>query len=142
MGSVVCVTGEKDLRVLLSNLRPELHPGRYVYAAAPGGVVPDGVVPVVTVLEGEGLTLVLPEADAAAAGLTAADYPAAWITLRVHSALAAVGLTAAVSLALTDAGISCNVVAGLHHDHLFVPYDRADEAVAVLEALAAESGAG
>ncbi|MFD8691066.1 ACT domain-containing protein [Streptomyces sp. NPDC059651] len=136
------MTGESDLRVLLSNLRPELHPGRYVYAAAPGGVVPEGTAPVVTVRESEGLTVVLPEEEAAAAGLTTADYPAGWITLRVHSALEAVGLTAAVSLALTDAGISCNVVAGLHHDHLFVPYDRAAEAVAVLEGLAAESGAG
>lgn len=65
---------------------------------------------------------------------------AAWITLRVHSALDAVGLTAAVSLALTDAGLSCNVVAGFHHDHVFVPYDRAAQAVDVLKALAAESG--
>lgn len=60
----------------------------------------------------------------------------------MHSALEAVGLTAAVALALTDAGISCNVVAGFHHDHLFVPFGRAAEAVAVLEALAAESGTG
>jgi hypothetical protein len=66
-------------------------------------------------------------------------FTAAWITLRVHSALDAVGLTAAVSLALTDAGISCNVVAGFHHDHLFVPHTRAADAVRVLEALAAES---
>ncbi|MET7645540.1 ACT domain-containing protein [Streptomyces sp. NPDC005426] len=135
------MTGESDLRVLLSELRPQAHPGRYVYATAPDGVVPDGVAPVVTVREAEGLTLVLPEAEAEAAGLPSA-YAACWITLRVHSALEAVGLTAAVSLALTDAGISCNVVAGFHHDHLFVPYDRADEAVAVLEKLAAESRAG
>lgn len=141
MGSVVGVTAEKDLRVLLSNLRPELRPGRYVYATAPDGVLPDAVAPVVTVRETEGLTLVLPEAQAAAAGLPY-TYAAGWITLRVHSALEAVGLTAAVSLALTDAGISCNVVAGFHHDHLFVPYERAAEAVTVLERLAAESHTG
>ncbi|MFJ2091165.1 ACT domain-containing protein [Streptomyces sp. NPDC087901] len=135
------MTGESDLRVLLSDLRPELNPGRYVYATAPDGVVPDGTAPVVVVREAEGLTLVLPEAEAAAAGLPC-SFTAGWITLRVHSALEAVGLTAAVSLALTDAGISCNVVAAFHHDHLFVPYDRAAEAVAVLETLAAESGTG
>ncbi|MEU1470360.1 ACT domain-containing protein [Streptomyces sp. NPDC005761] len=135
------MTGESDLRVLLSDLRPELHPGRYVYATAPDGGVPRGADPVVTVREAEGVTLVLPEAEAVAAGLPY-SYAAGWITLRVHSALEAVGLTAAVSLALTDAGISCNVVAGFHHDHLFVPYDRSAEAVAVLEALAAESGTG
>lgn len=48
----------------------------------------------------------------------------------------AVGLTAAVSRVLTHAGISANVVAGFSHDHVFVPYDRAAEAVRVLERLA------
>lgn len=133
------MTGERDLRTLLHSMRPDLNPGRYVFTTVPGDAVPAGLGPVVTVAEREGLTLVLPEAEAVTAGLDH-DYVAGWITLRVHSALDAVGLTAAVSLALTDAGLSCNVVAGYHHDHLFVPYDRADEAVAVLEALAAESG--
>lgn len=119
-------------------MRPELRPGRFVYTTVPDGRVPVGVAPVVTVAEQEGLTLVVPEAQAVASGL-AWHFEAGWITLRVHSALDAVGLTAAVSLALTDAGISCNVVAGFHHDHLFVPYARATEAVQVLEALAVES---
>ncbi|WP_250290505.1 ACT domain-containing protein [Streptomyces atroolivaceus] len=131
--------GERDLRTLLHGMRPELRPGRYVYVTVPGGDVPRSVTPVVTVSEQEGLTLVVQEAQAVAAGLDH-HFVAGWITLRVHSALEAVGLTAAVSLALTDVGISCNVVAGFHHDHLFVPYARAAEAVRVLEALAAESG--
>ncbi|WUS95440.1 ACT domain-containing protein [Streptomyces sp. NBC_00708] len=135
------MTAESDLRVLLSNLSPEPHPGRYVYATVPDGTLPDAVTPVVTVRESEGLTLVLPEAEAVTAGLPR-TYVAGWITLRVHSALEAVGLTAAVSLALTDAGIGCNVVAGFHHDHLFVPYERTGEAVAVLERLAVESRTG
>ncbi|MFF1835516.1 ACT domain-containing protein [Streptomyces sp. NPDC058231] len=133
------MTGERDLRTLLSGMRPELNPGRHVFTTIPDGTVPAGANPVVTVAEREGLTLVLPEAEALAAGL-AYDYVAAWITLRVHSALDAVGLTAAVALALTDAGVSCNVVAGYHHDHLFVPHDRGVEALGVLQALAAESG--
>ncbi|GAA2992042.1 ACT domain-containing protein [Streptomyces fulvorobeus] len=132
------MNGERDLRTLLRSMRPELNPGRYVFTTVPDGVVPAGTTPVVTVTEREGLTVVLPEAEADAAGL-AYDYVAGWITLRVRSALDAVGLTAAVSLALTDAGLSCNVVAGYHHDHLFVPHERATEAVAVLERLAAES---
>lgn len=57
------------------------------------------------------------------------DFLAGWITLQVHSALAAVGLTAAASAALTDAGISCNVLAGYHHDHLLVPLDRVEQAL-------------
>lgn len=137
--SVVIMTGERDLRTLLSGMRPELNAGRYVFTTVPDGAAPAGVAPVVMVTEREGLTLVLLEEEAVAAGLTY-DYVAAWITLRVHSALDAVGLTAAVALALTDAGVSCNVVAGYHHDHLFVPHGHGTEAVGVLEALAAESG--
>ncbi|MER6070117.1 ACT domain-containing protein [Streptomyces sp. NPDC001817] len=128
------MTGETDLQTLLSGMRPELNPGRYVFTMAEGGV-PSGVTPVVTVAEQEGLTLVVPRAEADAAGM-AYDYVAGWITLRVHSALAAVGLTAAVSRALADAELSCNVVAGFHHDHLFVPYDRAEEALDILRHLA------
>jgi uncharacterized protein len=69
------------------------------------------------------------------------DFAAAWITLRVHSALDAVGLTAAVSRALAHAGLSCNVLAGLHHDHLLVPAGRADEALAVLRELSRAAAA-
>ncbi|MEU5716426.1 ACT domain-containing protein [Streptomyces sp. NPDC020403] len=133
------MTGERDLRGLLHIMGPELHPGRYVFATVAHGAVPAGVTPVVTVTESEGTTLVLPERQAAVSGLEY-DFVAGWITLRVRSVLDTVGLTAAVALALTDVGMSCNVVAGYHHDHLFVPYARASEAVEVLRRLAAESG--
>ncbi|MGW2601742.1 ACT domain-containing protein [Streptomyces klenkii] len=130
------MSGERDLSKLLSGMRPELNAGRYVYATVEGKApAPDGVDPVVTVREPEGLTLVVRQEEADAAGL-AYEYVAGWITLRVHSALEAVGLTAAISQALAQAGLSCNVVAGYHHDHLFVPYERAEEAVRLLEALA------
>ncbi|WP_035803335.1 ACT domain-containing protein [Kitasatospora mediocidica] len=142
------MSGEKDLRKLLSGMRPELNPGRYVFGfvesggqgsgEGSGGSVPAGVVPVVSVAEPEGLTLVVRLEEAEAAGLRY-DFVAGWITLRVHSALEAVGLTAAVAQRLTEAGLSCNVVAGFHHDHLFVPYERAAEAVALLEELAQQS---
>lgn len=134
MHRVAGVTGERDLQKLLSGMRPELNPGRYVFTATEGGV-PSGVTPVVSVAEHEGLTLVVPLEEADALGLTY-DYVAGWITLRVYSSLEAVGLTAAVSRELTEVGLSCNVVAGFHHDHLFVPYQHADRAVAVLESLA------
>jgi hypothetical protein len=83
------------------------------------------------VAEDEGLSVVLEQADADARGLSY-HFVAAWITLTVHSDLAAVGLTAAVSAALTEVGISANVIAGHHHDHLLVPVERSDEALAVL----------
>ncbi|MFF3561240.1 ACT domain-containing protein [Streptomyces sp. NPDC002574] len=134
------MSGETDLRKLLSGMRPEAGRERLVFTTLPVGAgVPDGVTPVVTVVEEEGTTLVLPREQADAAGL-GYDYVAGRITLRVHSALAAVGLTAAVATELSGAGLSCNVVAGFHHDHLFVPYDRLDEAVALLAGLARRSG--
>ncbi|MFH8571923.1 ACT domain-containing protein [Streptomyces sp. NPDC017993] len=129
--------GESDLRLLLSGMRPELNEGRYVFTTVPG-TVPEGLTPVVTVAEHEGVTLVVRQEEADRAGL-AYDYVAAWITLRVHSALNAVGLTAAVATELAAAGLSCNVVAGFHHDHLFVPHDAAHEALRHLTSLAARS---
>ncbi|MFJ5030416.1 ACT domain-containing protein [Streptomyces sp. NPDC088560] len=131
------MTSETDLRSLLGGMRPELNPGRYVFTMAEGDV-PSGVTPVVTVAEQEGFTLVVPQAEADAAGM-AYDYVAGWITLRAHSALGAIGLTAAVSRALADANLSCNVVSAFHHDHLFVPYEHAERAVEVLRRLAHET---
>ncbi|SHN50744.1 ACT domain-containing protein [Erythrobacter sanguineus] len=68
-----------------------------------------------------------------------AGMPFARITLMVHSALKGVGLTAAVSGALAEAGIACNIIAGYYHDHLFVPWARRDAALAILQRL---SGTG
>lgn len=76
--------------------------------------------------EDEGVTAILPKDGGGFAR----------ITLQVHSALEGVGLTAAVSTALAEARIACNVVAGFHHDHLFVPWGRRDEALERLQRLA------
>jgi hypothetical protein len=127
------VAGETDLERLLATMRPLLRPGEYVFTTAEGDLV--GVEPVVTVREAEGVTLVLDRAQADAEGL-AYDYVAAMVTLRVHSSLDAVGLTAAVAQELTAHGISCNVVAGYFHDHLFVPHERGPEVVELLSELA------
>ncbi|WP_424974065.1 ACT domain-containing protein [Dinoroseobacter sp. S124A] len=59
------------------------------------------------------------------------------ITLDVHSALDGVGLTAAVSTALAAANIPCNMVAALHHDHVFVPEADAPRALQILQQLSA-----
>jgi hypothetical protein len=135
------LAGETQLSALLSSMSPELHPGEYVFTSTPDAAVPAGAAPVVTVAEEEGLTMVLRKQDADRLGL-GYDYVAGWITLRVHSALEAVGLTAAVSAALAREGVSCNVVAGFYHDHLFVPHDSAAQAVRLLEDLAQRAHAG
>jgi hypothetical protein len=98
--------------------------------------VPPDVDPVATMREEEGLTLVLALDDADRAGLSY-DGAMQWITLRVHSALDAVGLTAAFSTALAVTGLSANVIAGLHHDHVFVPAGCGGDAMGVLHALSA-----
>ncbi len=120
-----------DLTTLLRTMRPERRPGEYVFVVATS--VAD-VHPLAMVEEDEGRSLVLARSEADRLGL-AYEYVGAWITLRVRSALAAVGLTAAVSAALTRAGISCNVIAGYHHDHLVVPVGRADDALRELSVL-------
>ena len=127
-----------DLPTLLAAMRPVLNPGRYMFVTLPPDQSLDLHAIVASVREPEGLSVVLTEEDANGLGLEA-SYVAAWITLTIQSDLAAVGLTAAFSNALAHAGISCNVVAGKHHDHLFVPHEQAQMAMSVLNAL--EAGA-
>ena len=59
-------------------------------------------------------------------------FRAAWIQLEIQTDLVAVGITAALAEALTEYNISCNVVAGAYHDHLFVPYTLAQTAMQAL----------
>ncbi|WLT31592.1 ACT domain-containing protein [Geothrix sp. PMB-07] len=127
-----------DLNRLLRTLDPVLHEGVYVFVSVPDGSHWEGLAPLATFREDEGLTLVLKEAVAQTHRLPIL-FRAAWITLKVHSDLEAVGLTAAFSQALAKARISCNVMAGAHHDHLFVPVDEGPRALAVLREL--QSGA-
>jgi hypothetical protein len=129
------VADRHDLERLLAGLRPELAAESYVYALGPA---PAGTRVFATVAEDEGLTLVLTRDEADAAGLRP-EWAAARITLQVNSQLQDVGLTATVSSRLAARGISCNIVAGFFHDHLFVPEDRATEALQLLRQLAQEA---
>jgi hypothetical protein len=131
--------GEKNLQTLLATMHPVQRPGEYVYVLWPHG---KPLVPAIeaAVREAEGLTVVLPRAEADELGLKY-DFVAAWITLEIHSELEAVGLTAAVSRALTDAKISCNVLAGFHHDHLLVSVGDSARALEVLAELSAAHAA-
>lgn len=126
-----------NLQALLATLNPVLRDGEYVYVLWPHGrPLEPGIE--AAVREAEGLTVVLPRESADSLGLHY-DFVAAWITLHVHSELEAVGLTAAVGKALTDARISCNVLAGFHHDHILVPVADAPRALEVLHELSAAS---
>lgn len=129
------MSGETDLQRLLSEMKPILLEGDYVYCTV-GGDAPSWLAlePIGTFREAEGLTLILERSKADAAGLPHGPV-LRLITLSVHSALDAVGLTAAVSAALTRAGISANVVAAYYHDHIFVPAADAKRALEALQEL-------
>jgi hypothetical protein len=90
------------------------------------------------VVETEGISVVLCEAHALRQPISY-DFRSARIILGVNSALEAVGLAAAFARALGDAHISCNVIAGNYHDHIFVPVESVDSAIAVLRSLQSAS---
>ncbi len=127
------MTGEKNLRKLIEGMSPSLRSGDYVFCTVEGGKYGDHceLNPVASVLEPEGLTLVLEKAVADEAGL---EYSGEFrcVTLLVHSSLEAVGLTAAISGELCKNNISANIVAGYFHDHVFVQAHEAERACAIL----------
>ena len=126
-----------SLPAMLAGLDPQLRPDRYVFATLGPGTPPPAEA-VAMFEEDEGRTIVLPDEDAHRLGLEA-RYPCAWITLRVRSELAGVGLLARVTSALAGRGISVNPISAVHHDHLFVPYERAADAMDVLHELSSRA---
>lgn len=128
------MTGETDVRTLLNELNPELNPGEYVFCTVNTLNDAAGLKPLLVFQEREGVTVVLSKTQADE-NILFYSMTFAWITLNVYSSLEAVGLTAAVANALTKAGISCNVVAAYHHDHLFVPFKDSERAMEVLLSL-------
>lgn len=134
------MTGETDLKRLLASMTPELLPQIHVFATlAPGAPPLDGLEPVMLFREREGMTLIVTEDEAKGAGL-AGSFRCRMITLNIHSSLEAVGFLAAITAELAAAGMGVNPVSAFYHDHLFVPAERAEEALAILRELAAESG--
>lgn len=128
------MTGETDLEKLIREMSPELNEGEYVFCTLGAEDNPINFEPIGWFHEREGVTVILPKAQADRLGLPY-SFISAWITLNIHSSLEAVGLTAAVSQALTRTGISCNIVAAYYHDHLFVPIRDANRALEILQNL-------
>jgi hypothetical protein len=131
------MTGEKDLKKLLSSMAPTLLDGEYVFCTFPNAHYGDhsALAPIASFIEPEGLSLVVPKSKADEQQLSYACVFKG-ITLSIHSSLEAVGLTAAVSRKLTEHGISANVVAGYFHDHIFVPKEHAEKAIEALNKFA------
>ncbi|TPN90484.1 ACT domain-containing protein [Mesorhizobium sp. B1-1-5] len=134
------MSGETDLQKLLASMTPQLYPEVYVFATLPpDAALPEGPEPVMRFIEREGTTLILAESKAKAAGL-AGTFRSRMITLDIHSSLEAVGFLAAITTRLAAGGMGVNPVSAFYHDHLFVPAERAEEALAILLELAVESG--
>ncbi|MEM6891987.1 MAG: ACT domain-containing protein [Pseudomonadota bacterium] len=133
---------ESDLDTLLANLKIKRHDGVWRFEtisndkASWSDLITLRTVGHIAMLfrEDEGLTIVTHIDDA-----TADDNRWVWLELSVFSDLQAVGFLAAVSGALTDAGVPCNAVAAYHHDHIFVPEGKADLAISALEALSSNA---
>lgn len=128
--------GERDLDKLLTMLQPVLLKGEYVFCTV--GDKDYGALaalqPIASYREEEGLSLVLSKRVADDAGL-AYESLFSCISLKVHSSLDAVGLTAAVASKLAAHGISANVIAAYYHDHIYVPTDKAEMALQLLSQL-------
>jgi uncharacterized protein len=125
-----------DLNIfsLIKNMQPQLHKGTYVFCTVPEIGIEILQNCIMIFKEEEGFTLILDKQYADKVAIQY-QYVAAWITLKVNSSLEATGFTAAFSVALSDKGISCNVVAAYHHDHIFVALNDGEKAMNALKNL-------
>jgi uncharacterized protein len=129
--------GETNLSILIKNMQPILNEGQYIFCTVSSKKDLDFDKIIHFFKEKEGFTIVVEKDYAVEKGY---EYSSAfsWITLLVHSSLEAVGLTAAFANVLAEHHISCNVVAGFYHDHIFVQSELAQKAVDVLRKLSAK----
>lgn len=127
------MSGEKNLRTLIKEMKPILNNGEYVFISVSEIDTISRSATIFEFKEEEGITLVLEKATADELNLSY-QYVASWITLKVHSSLEAVGLTAVFSNQLSQNNISCNVVAGFYHDHIFVDKKDGEKTVKILTA--------
>lgn len=125
------MNGEKELSQLVKGLNPKLNQGEYVFVCIEDLGIIDRKDTMCEFKEREGTTLIINRRKADELHLKY-DYVASWITLEVYSSLQSIGLTALFSKELTHHQISCNVIAGYHHDHIFVAKKDAVKAVQVL----------
>ena len=133
---------ETNLQKLLANMMPELRSGEYVFASVKvddSKIAQDAVVG--WFREPEGITVILERSAATEAGIES-SFPSRMITLTIHSSLEAVGFMAVITNRLAAAGISVNAISAYHHDHLFVPLQKADKAMQILLTLMEEAASG
>jgi len=127
--------GISDLKVLLKSMKPELVKGKYVFCTISENKFSKlNIKPIMAFKEKEGITLILKKEIA---DKNSFHYSNIWamITLNVHSNLEAVGFLAVITNKLAEYGISVNAVSAYYHDHLFVPFKKAKQAIKLLKEL-------
>ena len=123
--------GEKKLEILLKTMKPKINLGEFVFCEVKNLEKINLNEIVMTFREEESITIIAQKEIADKLNLKY-SFIASWITLTIHSSLDAVGLTAAFSKALSENGISCNVVAAFYHDHIFVDKKDTEKTMEIL----------
>ena len=128
------MSGETNLATIIKQMKPVLNKGEFVFTTVDttAHILRDAII--CEFKEEEGTTLVLKRKKADELNLSY-NYIASWITLKVHSSLDAVGLTAVFSTELAKHNLSCNVIAGYYHDHIFIDKNNARRAMGILKEL-------
>jgi hypothetical protein len=132
------MTAVRDLHDLCREVTPSIADGVFVSCTFSDFRLPDGLEPICTVRESEGLAAIVAKTQAEAAGIPH-TFPCRLVTLAVHSSHDVVGFLACITQKPAQAGIPCNAVAAFHHDNLFVPKARAAGTLKVLHGLSAEA---
>lgn len=125
------MSGEKNLEILLKTMKPKYNLGEFVFCEVQSLDNINVNEIIMTFREEESITLITKKEIADQLQLHY-SFIVSWITLTIHSSLEAVGLTAAFSKALSENGISCNVVAAFYHDHIFVNQKDTEKAMEIL----------
>jgi len=133
------MNAQTNLQKLLSSMEPDLRPGEYAFTTvSPEDFRQLQIESWGWFREPEGITLILEKNAATAAGLKTA-FSSRLITLKVYSSLEAVGFLAIITNRLAAAGISVNAISAYYHDHLFVPTEKAKQALVILQQIMKEN---
>jgi hypothetical protein len=123
-------------------LEPKPAEGRYFFASVDESqlMALSGLIGSVVAVfrEDEGLTAVFSDDvkdDVASLSEKPVVGPFALITMTAETDLNAIGILAKITAAMAKEKIAVNAFSAYHHDHILVPYDKRDKALAILRSM-------